>query len=55
MSFCAVASVAEDPGAEKPHARIRTGGIEQSVSLLRSQKPVKKVKHGNSKKVFIHL
>jgi len=34
-SFCAEASVAEEPGAEKPYAGICAGGAEQSVSLLR--------------------
>jgi hypothetical protein len=36
MSFCAEANVVEEPGAENPHAGICAGGVEQSVSLLRS-------------------
>jgi hypothetical protein len=28
MCFCAEASIAEEPGAEKPHAGIRAGGVE---------------------------
>ena len=35
MSLRAEASVAEEPGAENPHAGICAGGIEQSMSLLR--------------------
>ena len=34
----AEASVVEDPSAEKPHAGIRAGGVEQSASLPRSSK-----------------
>jgi hypothetical protein len=37
MSFYPEASVAEEPGAEKPHAGICVGGVEQSASLLRWQ------------------
>jgi len=37
MSLRAEASVAEEPGAENPHAGICAGGIEQSMSLLRWQ------------------
>ncbi|GEM_PF-3022221 len=55
MSFCAEASVAEEPGAENPHAGIRAGGVEQSASLLRSGEHKKKEAQMYNKLIYVIL
>jgi hypothetical protein len=52
MSFYAEASVAEEPGAEKPHAGIRAGGVERSGPYCDKRKI--RMKYGSriSTKIF---